>query len=448
MKHLFVLTILLIFLNACDWQTNPDDTNPLTTLSSLLKETEKNLATFVGSNHSFYTAIVTQQISGVNGQMLDIERYDFKPTYFDENWRICYLGILSNLATIIEYSDNHKHYKYRGISRILLANALGLATDVWGDIPYTESFVSGNNSFTPGYDSQESLYNEIFSLLDLGISDLVNHGGEFYPQNDDLFFQGNPQRWIEYANFLKLRHKLHLSKKLGYAGLLSLVDMPMFSNPGQSFSLDYSLFTGFNPRFVFLSNYPGQIKASSYLVESMQQNSDPRLGVYFMRNSGGQFEGSEPGMSNTNASNLSDSLVSFSSKLILGSYTEQMFIKAELYFMLGMTPEAEAAFSNAIESSLIDYNVFNDFWLLNYLEDIEIDLELIIQAKHAALFLQPVVWSDWRRTGYPSLNASAGNFTGGIIPRRFSYPQSEFDLNPNNVPPGILITDRIWWDSF
>ncbi len=65
-------------------------------------------------------------------------------------------------------------------------------------------------------------------------------------------------------------------------------------------------------------------------------------------------------------------------------------------------------------------------------------------------------WSNWRRSGYPVLAPVnyTGNFTGGTIPRRQSYPTSESSTNPNNyktaataLTGGDLYSSRVWWDK-
>ena len=48
-------------------------------------------------------------------------------------------------------------------------------------------------------------------------------------------------------------------------------------------------------------------------------------------------------------------------------------------------------------------------------------------------------WSNWRRTDYPELVPVnyPGNDTGGVIPRRLRYPQSEAALNTENYEAAV-----------
>jgi len=52
--------------------------------------------------------------------------------------------------------------------------------------------------------------------------------------------------------------------------------------------------------------------------------------------------------------------------------------------------------------------------------------------KYKALFLNPQVWNDWKRTGFPVLTT----FENRPIPRRYLYPDDEENTNANF--PGVL----------
>ncbi|MEO8795904.1 MAG: SusD/RagB family nutrient-binding outer membrane lipoprotein, partial [Daejeonella sp.] len=63
--------------------------------------------------------------------------------------------------------------------------------------------------------------------------------------------------------------------------------------------------------------------------------------------------------------------------------------------------------------------------------------------------------ANWRRSGYPLLTPVnfQGNYTSGVIPRRFQYPASEQGLNGANLNEAIARqgpntwTTRVWWDG-
>lgn len=444
-RILALLSLMLLICFSCVWDDDIEE-NPITTLSGLTSQTQRNLVFFNSGEAAVFAGILSQQVSGVTGRMLEIERYDLQPEFFDDSWDICYLAVLSNLGTIISTAEKHDLFKYRGVAQIMMANALGLATDLWGDMPFSKTLFAGSSSYAPAYDSQEFIYEQLFQLLDQGVSDLEEYGGQSFPREDDLFFRGDAEKWIGYANFLRLRHEMHLMHKNGLERLLPLLEKPMFAQQGEGLMVDYFAIDAVNPVSRVMAHYPNQLRASAHMVELLEQEDDPRLPHYFRRNNEGLFVGSSPGERNNSASLINNGESAVLSRTILGSYTEQMFIAAEIYYRLELHQEAMAAFSQAVGSSLRDHRVYSDFWVTQYLENIELSLETIMAAKHVALFLQPESWADWRRTGYPIISVSEGNVTGDIFPRRFPYPQSEFLFNSGNVPHDVSIVDPLWWD--
>jgi hypothetical protein len=64
-------------------------------------------------------------------------------------------------------------------------------------------------------------------------------------------------------------------------------------------------------------------------------------------------------------------------------------------------------------------------------------------------------WNNWKRSGFPVLTPVnyAGNFSGGVIPRRQLYPTTESTANPlayrtgvANLSAGDAWNSRMWWD--
>ena len=63
--------------------------------------------------------------------------------------------------------------------------------------------------------------------------------------------------------------------------------------------------------------------------------------------------------------------------------------------------------------------------------------------KYIALYADPEVFNDWRRTGIPELDPN----TGSQIPRRLPYAEQTILLNDNTPSPADLtIFSRVWWD--
>ena len=79
-------------------------------------------------------------------------------------WSQVYLYILPNIKVIKEKAAEEGATHFAAVADILTAINLGIATDTWDNIPYSEASFGQDNLF-PAFDTQESIYNEVFALL-------------------------------------------------------------------------------------------------------------------------------------------------------------------------------------------------------------------------------------------------------------------------------------------
>ncbi len=108
---------------------------------------------------------------------------------------------------------------HQAVAIILKAHLFALLTDYYGDIPYTEALRGNTDINLPKYDSQETVYKGVISDFEAA-SQLLSQGNlEVYNVDQDLYFQGDSQKWIKFANSLALRYYMRLSEKdPSYAG--------------------------------------------------------------------------------------------------------------------------------------------------------------------------------------------------------------------------------------
>ena len=83
-------------------------------------------------------------------------------------------------------------------------------TDFFGPVMFSKF---GNGKTSVEYDSQEDLYRSFFKILDDATAVLKQHTGETPFGNNDLMFGGNVNKWITFANSLRLR----LAMRIVYA---------------------------------------------------------------------------------------------------------------------------------------------------------------------------------------------------------------------------------------
>ena len=92
-----------------------------------------------------------------------------------------------------------------------------------------------------------------------------------------------------------------------------------------------------------------------------------------------------------------------------------------------------------------------DAYLATYPYGSRDPLEMIGEQMWVSKFLNWwEAWQDWKRTGFPALTPIdyPGNVTGGQIPRRLMYPNTEVGANPNfDQHDKNNYVARMWWDG-
>lgn len=375
----------------------------------------------------------------------------------DDTWKNIYVTSLNNLKAMNDKAIANGNYNYSGIGKILSAFCLGIATDYWGDIPYTEAF-SGSSNLQPAYDSQESIYKTIQQLLDDGIAD-INKNATNIPGGDDYFYGGDMDQWKRLAYTLKARYYMHLTKAPGYTALAQAnLALAALQNGMQANTDDMKL------------AYPGSAGAqnpwyedflpvstlvlSSACIDTLVLRNDPRLPKMIAKaKQTGLYNGRPIG-----SVNISGSLDIYSlpgsaygaanSPVYVFNYSEALFLKAEATYIISGFAAAQPIYQDAIMSHMTKLGIATadaDTYVGSRgTLTAENAMQRIMEEKKIANFLSLENFTDWRRTGYPLLtkvpNASSD------IPRRLLYPQVEILSNPQAIQTA-KITDRLWWDQ-
>lgn len=450
--NVFLLLLLLVSIPSCNLFPEPEEPDYKGELETLLPGTQYLVAYFSGTDYGRFQNQWMQQLAGIRGVHGAVDIYNLQEGYLDDPWQLYYQSTYPNLYGIASNAEEVGSKSYRGIARILLAYNLGMMTDGWGDIPNT-SALDYISSFYPPYDTQSDIYLYFLGLLNDGIVDLTQAiaTDTIKPGEDhDLIYGGDLQQWIKAAHAIRLRYTLRLAHQAGDYGIAAstLAQGNLFTSNQDD--MEY-YFTGnqVNPHFYY-DNTVRNTRMGDYFVEKLKETGDPRLPVFVKKSTAdNQYTGSAPGENNFNASFIGVTIAAQQAPVTLMTYVEQKFIEAEVYQRSGQQALADQAFELAVKASLQKYNVSDPDWEAGYAEIENVSLQQIIEAKYIALFLNPEVFSDWRRTGFPQLTPYQGSTSGGStpqLPRRLLYPATEVLNNAGNMPQNLTIFDRVWWD--
>ena len=137
---------------------------------------------------------------------------------YNEGWAVPgfwepYYSTLKHLKVIKEMAETNPAYtNFYQMARITLAYGTIGMTDLFGDIPYSEA---GTGNTAPAYDAQKDIYYDVFKELTEAVSILKQNlaGQEDCSANNDLIYAGDIQKWIKFANSLRLRYALRIAYK-------------------------------------------------------------------------------------------------------------------------------------------------------------------------------------------------------------------------------------------
>lgn len=459
MKKIFLYIITgTIALSGCKKfiDVNKDPNTPTDVKESLiLSPVELNISHIVSAGFDY--AIVNHWMQNVclNQPVPNTGTYLLYHSDIDGDWANLYTTCLNNLQVMIKKAEAGNNSYYSGIGKILTAYSLGIGTDLWGDIPYSNA-LQGSAEFRPSYDTQESVYTNIQKLLDDAITE-INSGKGLAPGSDDFFYGGDTDKWKKLAYTLKARFYMHLTKAPGHTaaaqadlvltalqnGMGSNDDDLAFAYPGAA-GQENPVFNTFHPVSTLI--------LSEHLVEGFKTRNDPRLSIMVKpaENTGlytGRAIGQEDIGSLEDYSRPGSFYGAADAKFYLVNYTEALFMKAEATLIKSGYAAAAPIYQEAIKAHMDKLGVSSTN-ANNYIASRALTnsnaLSLIIEEKNIASYLSIENYNDWRRTGYPALTKVPNALSD--IPRRLLYPQVEIISNPQPVQSATL-TDRVWWDK-
>lgn len=446
---------------------NKNPNSPLTVQEKiLLAPIEQNIAHGVDAGGSAgndgegeaasYTNHFMQTIC-YNQVALNYGTYYFVSTDMNLSWQQLYNTELENLQQLIQISQKNGNANYTGIAQILKAYVVAFTTDLWGDIPYSKA-LNGASNLTPTYDKQESIYDSVQALLDLGIANIGKNAG-LAVGADDYFYGGKMAQWVKLAYSLKARYYMHLTKAPGHTAVgqaqlaLTALQNGMTSND-DDWKFDYpGGATSQSAWYTIMLPY-STLCASSAIVDTLVGRNDPRLPFVITKAATtGLYTGRPIGTPTIgdlgSYSSIGPYYAAIDATQYIMPYTEVQFIQAEANWLVTGVGAAQSFYTAAITNNMTKIGVAPGD-ITTYLASrgtlsVANALQRIIEEKRIAHMLSPENYNDWRRTGWPALTIVPNAQTSGI-PRRLIYPQSELNTNPQ-PQQSAQFTDRVWWDA-
>ena len=418
-------------------------------------------------------------------------------------WNEQYTGVVPQLQSIFENTDpTSAEY---ALANIWWVYSFHRITDYWGPIPYFNAGIPGTSV---AYDSQEEIYNDFFKRLDTAV-EVLNGKTDETPFGDfDIIYGGNVNKWIKFANTLRLRLALRISDvqpdlaqreaEAAYSGGV-MTTSPDDDALAEKNTIDRN-------RISIMSEW-NEFRMSAAMESALKGYEDPRISEYFIPSvATGEYEGVRNGLTPeqlTEAMHQPDALSHVGprwSAPASGGISNYLFTPAnvistaEAYFLraegallgwnMGGAPEElyEAGITNSMDQwGITDTDIIQNY--INSSEtpippqdflnspaisnvpvkfgtDPDMQLEQIALQKWIALFPDGwEAWAEYRRMDelelYPVANSDNPAIPDPTIEeiRRVPFLISEYQTNAAAVEEAIQllggpdkVTTPLWWD--
>lgn len=424
--------------------------------------------------------------------------YDLVDGWNEWPWNVAYGSVMSPLRRM-EQNAGTNFPEFNAWAKICRVEAMHRLSDIYGPIIYSQYGI-----LTPDggveYDCQEKAYDLFFQDLDAAVTTLTALQSDATATANftkfDLVYGGNITKWIQFANSLRLRLAIRISK----------VDAARAKTEGEkALSNGVGLITDNSGNFLVASsdgsthplnvmdNAWNDIRMGAPMESILTGYTDPRLGKYF--ESSVIVPNAHKGIRLGIAIAAKSDYEGFSAlvdpdKVQLMTAAEVYFLRAEaaLRGWAGAGGTAQGLYEQGVQASFDQYGLGSATAYLAstaaaapYIDPVnagnnagpasnvapkwddaanfESKLEQIITQKWIAMYPDgQEAWSEYRRTGYPRLypvlvNNSAGKIDSQKGIKRINFPAPEYRTNKAEVARAVDCLGgadnggtALWWD--
>jgi hypothetical protein len=436
-------------------------------------------AAIVGGDLAVVGGIWGEYLTQANAsnQYKYIDAYDINTnTILNGNvYTTLYANGLKNYQAVIDKANAAQDWNFYLMGTVMKAYTVQVLVDLYDKVPYSEA-LQGINNLTPKFDDGYAIYVDLLKNLDSALAKNFAATSNSVVGEEDLLFQGDMNKWKQFANTLELKMYLRMINAKpaeAQAGVQKL-----YNRNAQFLTSDAGVF-GFkdipgqsNPLYeqnVRQLNVGTNLRASYTFVSWLRANNDPRIVSYF-------------GAANPNSIHQGDYLGTTATYNTAAVFVERpddpvIFLSAaESYFL--QAEARERYYGGAGAKALYDLGVLEAFASVGQngtsfiapggayeypSGSLQQKLQAIITQKWASFpygvhFIEG--WFERNRTGIP-LSSSVystdaayvpGRFVtsknsvlpAGQFPKRFPYPRAATSTNPN-TPAIVPVTTPVWW---
>lgn len=497
--YIYTAFLSLFLLVGCtDWLDINKDPNYLSELpnsNALVPISEVSIAyTLMGWDMGFAGGYWSQYMA----QNFTASQFRFLEEYSETDFSAAYneltagtLNDLKRIKQIAEQNDDEGSY--------LLAESLSIyvwqiITDTWGDVPYFEALKGDEGISSPAFDKGQDIYADLLTRIDALLA--KDFSKAKINAKSDFLLGGDVDKWIQFANSLKLKLMLRQSETPAYDNAKVLAFVKSASFLSGSAQISGSIFENKDGKRHPMAEFDAgganyltsNVIASKTFLDYLKVNGDPRLNsIYVAPATGhqGAFQGDFDSEEDSDKDGVLDEkevystmAFNYNSNIPLISLWEVEFYQAEVYARASDHANAKLHYENGVNASMAAHGVSNTItanagyakWINGTIEE---EIKQISMQKWVA-YAKYQHWEAFlerNRVKYPSVNDidiaadrntafqdfPVGQFTisvkgrtklQGNLPASPIYPNAVLTRNTSSTKPAQKdnVGQKIWWD--
>ncbi len=490
-KILYLFLILSLSIGAVSCQkmesVNTDPNNPVDVPSNMIMAgTEKKIMDYVFDNWFSGRQCLVYSQYWAQRNYTEEDRYQIRESVNNNYFNYLYT-CLANLDKVISlntdaataptmaaYGNNNNQIAAARILKVWLYQVM---TDTWGSIPYSEASKLNEGVYYPKYDDQKAIYTDLIKELNEAVAMIDIKESAF--NGGDRIFDGDASKWKKFANSLKCRLAIHVSKvdsnwrtyiaeALASGVFTSNADNAVYkysaTAPEQCqfyrgyFEDQRNDFTVSRPFMDILKGQADTLNVKSHPWEGVE---DPRISIYTggprtvnaendstkvgnqYYHNGQYYIGMPLGIPSSSVKseyrNIAPNLYSVQPLVLQADFSVPLMTYAELQFILSEYKGFSAAeYETGVRASIQYWNDLNGTTvdaatLESYITAVTktVNAETVALQKYIDLYMNGTeAWTEYRRTGYPTQILKPGEYS--IVP-------GSVDADTKKIIPGTKI---------
>lgn len=508
-----VITLIGVFTISCqdltELNVNPNEPAEVST-TTLLTGSEKKMMDYIYDNWFSGRQALPYAQYWSQRNYTEEDRYQIRESVNNNYFNHFYL-IAGNLDLLVDKCETDPAVAALGgnvdnqkaVAKILKVWLMQIVADTWGSVPYSEAGKLKNGVSYPKYDNLNEIYPALIEELNEAVALIDGSGDDVAFNSGDIIFSGDATLWKKFANSLKTRLAIRLSKvdanwktyiaeALASGVFESNEDEAMFkyttNAPNECYFYRGYFVDGRNDFSItkpFCDLLKGQRDTLNAKTHPWEGVADPRLKIYTTPR-GGKYIGLPYGLASSSMNsairNASPSWYAYPPVTLNKDFAVPLMTYAELCFILSEYNNFDQVwYEKGIRASF-------DHWYglagISIKDEVKTEVEAYIASvagvanaetvatqKYIHLYIQGTeAWSEYRRTGYPTTILKPGEIsyskagtliafstlseTKNDLPARVKYPTNESTMNPVGFNNAVAkLTDgtnnyysKMYWD--